>query len=84
MKDKINRFIDWFESKFNFLVDIVALTGALFMVLLSIYMFISLLLGSDEMINVFQIIILPGVLGFFAIIMLFALRITRYITKSQN
>jgi hypothetical protein len=29
----------------------------------------------------FEIIILPGVIGFFGVIILFALRITRYMTK---
>ena len=81
MKKKISSFIEWFEEKFSFIIDLIALLGATFVILLGVFLFILSLFGNAEFINVFEIIILPGVLGFFGIIMLFALRITRSLSK---
>jgi len=81
MKNSINRLIDWFESKFNFFIDIIALLGGAFMILFSIAIFISLLTNSETLLNAFEVIVLPGAIGFLGIAILFALRITRHITK---
>ncbi|MDD3123901.1 MAG: hypothetical protein PHC62_10410 [Candidatus Izemoplasmatales bacterium] len=81
MKTKISTFIDWFEKHFNFIIDIIALIGGTFMILFSLAIFISLLTNSDTLVNVFEIIVLPGAIGFMGIAILFALRITRHITK---
>ena len=81
MKEKINSFIDWFEQKFNFIIDVIALIGALFMIVMSGVVFVSLILDSNSVLSAFEVIIPPGAFGFFGILMLFALRITRHITK---
>ena len=83
MKKKFNMIIDWFEGHFNSLIDMVALIGAAFMILFSLVLFIFLLVDSNSLSSVFEIIIPPGAIGFFGILMLFALRITRFITKKQ-
>ncbi len=81
MRERLNRFIDLFESKFNIIIDITALIGSLFCIFLSIFVFIGSFFSSPNEFFPYEIIILPGVLGFFALIMLFALRITRHLTK---
>jgi len=84
MKKKINRFIDIFENKFSFIIDVTALIGSIFTILLSITMFILLITSGEDVLNGIFIILLPGFLGFSAILMLFALRITRYLTKEDS
>ena len=81
MKNKINKFIDWFEEKFSIIIDSLALLGGAFCIFLAIFVFISLLSSDETLINALDVVIIPGVLGFFGIITLFALRITRSITK---
>ncbi|MBN2300209.1 MAG: hypothetical protein JXC31_03370 [Acholeplasmataceae bacterium] len=81
MKNSINKFIDWFESKFNYIIDIVALIGGAFCIFLAIFIFIVILINGTALLENIEAIILPGVIGFFGIIILFALRITRNITK---
>lgn len=81
MKRKINAFIDWFEDKFNFIIDTIALVGGTFMIIFSIVIFILLIINATPILNIFEYIILPGVIGFFGILILFALRITRHLTK---
>ena len=81
MKKTINSVIDWFEEHFNTIIDMVALIGASFMILFSIVVFIFTLANSDSILNAFEVIVLPGAIGFFGILMLFALRITRHITR---
>lgn len=83
MKKAINRFIDWFEDKFSIIIDILALIGGAFCIFLAIFVFISLLASSSALLDVMEVIVIPGALGFFGIIILFALRITRSITKKQ-
>jgi len=83
MKKAINRFIDWFEEKFSIIIDILALIGGAFCIFLAIFVFISLLASSSALLDVMEVIVIPGALGFFGIIILFALRITRSITKKQ-
>jgi len=84
MKKKINRFIDIFENKFSFIIDVTALIGSIFTILLSITMFILLITSGEDVLNGIFIILLPGFLGFSAILMLFSLRITRYLTKEDS
>jgi TRAP-type C4-dicarboxylate transport system permease small subunit len=81
MKRKINAFIDWFEDKFNFIIDTIALVGGTFMIIFSIVIFILLIIDATPILDIFEYIILPGVIGFFGILILFALRITRHLTK---
>lgn len=81
MKRKINTFIDWFEDKFNFIIDTIALVGGTFMIIFSIVIFILLIIDATPILDIFEYIILPGVIGFFGILILFALRITRHLTK---
>jgi len=83
MKKAINRFIDWFEDKFSIIIDILALIGGAFCIFLAIFVFVSLLASSTALLDVMEVIVIPGALGFFGIIILFALRITRSITKKQ-
>ncbi|MDD3477579.1 MAG: hypothetical protein PHP32_01720 [Candidatus Izemoplasmatales bacterium] len=81
MKNKLNRMMDWFEDHFNTVIDVIALVGASFMILFSLVLFVLLLLNQESVLNIFDVIIPPGAIGFFGILMLFALRITRHITK---
>jgi hypothetical protein len=81
MKNALNRFIDWFEAKFSFIIDTLALLGGAFCIFLAIFLFISLLIPNEAILNAMEIIIVPGALGFFGIVILFALRITRSLTK---
>ncbi len=84
MKRKINEFIDWFEQKFNFIIDVIALIGGLFMIVMSGVIFVSLLIDSNNVLSAFEVIIPPGAFGFFGILMLFALRITRHLTSKNE
>lgn len=82
MKKQINRLLNWFENKFNYMIELLAFFGGVFCILFSIFMFIMLLIDATWLSETrFEIIILPGVIGFFGVIILFALRITRYMTK---
>jgi TRAP-type C4-dicarboxylate transport system permease small subunit len=73
--------MDWFEDKFNFIIDTIALVGGTFMIIFSIVIFILLIIDATPILDIFEYIILPGVIGFFGILILFALRITRHLTK---
>lgn len=84
MKKAINKFIDWFEDKFDFIIDIIALIGGAFCILLAIFVFVMVLVSDFASIDFMSIILVPGAIGFFGIIILFALRITRSITKSNK
>lgn len=81
VKNALNRFIDWFESKFSILIDTLALFGGAFCIFLAIFVFVTLLVGGQEILNVLEVVAMPGAIGFFGIIVLFALRITRSITR---
>jgi len=83
MKNKINNIIDWFEEHFNFIVDITALLGSVFTIFFAIFIFICVIFDRESILNHIEVIILPGFAGFMAIIMLFALRITRHLTKEK-
>lgn len=81
MKITIDKFVDWFENKFSFLIDITALVGSIVTILLSVFIFVMLLFNGEQFLDRIYIIFIPGFLGFLSIIMLFALRITRHLTK---
>ncbi len=83
MKNALNRFIDWFESKFSILIDTLALLGGAFCIFLAVFVFVTLLTGNQEILDVVDVVAMPGAIGFFGIIVLFALRITRSIAKRQ-
>lgn len=84
MKNKINGFLDWFENHFNVFIDITALVGSIFTLLLAIIVFVLGIFDSIENFSFMEYIVLPGFIGFMAIIMLFALRITRHLTKNKD
>jgi hypothetical protein len=77
----MNNFLNWFEEKFNLIIDMIALIGGAFMVLLSITVFVLLMIDATPVFDILELIILPGAIGFFGILILFALRITRHLTK---
>jgi hypothetical protein len=81
MKQKINQFIDWFERKFNFIIDLLALLGGAFCIFLAIFVFVTLLVSDASVLDSISIVFIPGIIGLFGIIILFALRITRNITQ---
>lgn len=81
MKEKANNFINWFETHFNGLIDVTALIGSIFTIFFAIFMFVFGVFGLWDNLDYVEYILLPGFLGFMAIIMLFALRITRHLTK---
>lgn len=81
MKSKFDSLIDSFEKRFSIIIDLTALLGSIIIILLSITIFILLIFNGESILDGLYIILLPGFLGFSAIIMLFALRITRHITK---
>ena len=62
----------------------IALVGSIFAILVSFYLFFIILLGGGGDIGFLDVIIPPGVFGFFAILMLFALRLTRHFTKEKD
>lgn len=81
MKEQINRLMDWFEDHFNFIIELIALIGGVFMIMMSLVVFVVLLIDATNLPDIFEIIIPPGAIGFFGVCILFALRITRHLTK---
>ncbi len=82
MKEKINKFLDWFESKFNFFIDLLAFIGGMFCILFAIFLFVTLLFFPNFLNDIqLQYIFVPGFIGFIGVIIFFALRITRHLTK---
>jgi len=81
MKSRLNRFIDWFEAKFSIIIDTLALLGGAFCIFLAIFAFFTLLFADAALLDAVGVIFIPGLLGFFGILILFALRITRSITR---
>lgn len=81
MKEKVNNFIDWFESHFNIIIDLLALIGGAFCIFLGIFVFIVSFFDDMIFLERIENILVPGVLGFFGIIILFALRITRKLSE---
>ena len=84
MKKVLNRVLDWFEVHFNFLIELLAFIGGIFCILFALFLFVIQMINPDFLNELaFEIIILPGVIGFFGVIILFALRITRFMTKKS-
>ncbi|HAQ55905.1 MAG TPA: hypothetical protein DCR44_00635 [Acholeplasmatales bacterium] len=81
MKSTLNRFIDWFEARFSILIDILALLGGAFCIFLAIFAFVMFLTSNVDALDAFGVVMIPGLIGFFGILMLFALRVTRHLTK---
>ncbi len=82
MKRSINRMLDWFEQHFNYMIELLAFLGGLFCILFALFLFVMQLFNANWISETrFEIIILPGVIGFFGVLILFALRITRHLTK---
>jgi len=81
MKTALNRFIDWFEARFSIVIDILALLGGAFCLFLAVFAFVMFLTGNIETLDAFGVVMIPGLIGFFGILMLFALRITRHLTR---
>ncbi len=81
MKNAINRLIDWFEARFNVFIDILALLGGAFCIVLAVVVFVFALTGGIEAIDAVGVVLIPGLIGFFGILILFALRITRHLTR---
>ena len=84
MKNKLNSVIDWFEEKFNFIIDLAALIGGVFLIILAVITFISLLLNNGIILEAFDFILIPGFIGFLGVMILFALRITRHLTNKKE
>lgn len=84
MKKRINAILDWFEDHFNFLIELLAFIGGIFCILFALFIFVMMIFQFDWFTELsFEYIILPGAIGFFGVVILFALRITRHMT-SQN
>ena len=82
MKKKINQLLNWFEEHFNYLIELLACIGGLFCIGLAIFVFIMLIFDVNWLSErSIEVIFIPGFIGFFGVIILFALRITRYMTK---
>jgi len=84
MKTKLNKLIDWFEDKFNFIIDLVALVGGVFLIILALITFVSLLINNGIILESFDFILIPGFIGFLGVMILFALRITRHLTRKEK
>lgn len=85
MKLFVNNLLDWFEKRFNFLIELIALIGGVFCILFAIIVFFLMILDFNGFSNLaISAIILPGLLGFAGVFILFALRITRYIAKLSD
>ncbi len=84
MKQKINQLLNWFEDRFNFIIELLAFLGGIFCILFAIFIFVLMIFQVEWVPEItFEIIILPGVIGFFGVIILFALRITRFMTQKR-
>ncbi|HOI85542.1 MAG TPA: hypothetical protein PLP48_05635 [Acholeplasmataceae bacterium] len=84
MKQKINQLLNWFEDRFNFIIELLAFLGGIFCILFAIFIFVLMIFQVEWVSEItFEIIILPGVIGFFGVIILFALRITRFMTQKR-
>ena len=82
MKRKINRLLDWFERHFNYLIELIAFVGGVFCLFLAVFLFIVLLFDVTIVTESnIEMIFIPGIIGFFGVIILFALRITRHLTN---
>ncbi|MDY0295109.1 MAG: hypothetical protein RBQ71_04805 [Acholeplasmataceae bacterium] len=84
MKIKINQLLNWFEDHFNFLIELLAFIGGLFCIGLALFIFVMLMFDATWLNErSIEVIFLPGIIGFFGVMILFALRITRYMTNKS-
>lgn len=84
MKSKINQLLNWFENHFNFLIELLAFIGGLFCIILALFIFVVLMFDATWLNErSIEVIFIPGVIGFFGVMILFALRITRYMTNKS-
>ncbi|HAX03895.1 MAG: hypothetical protein A2Y45_07750 [Tenericutes bacterium GWC2_34_14] len=82
MKKRINQLLNWFENHFNFVIELIAFIGGIFCIGLALFLFVVLLVDPSWIAETtIEIIFIPGVIGFFGVMILFALRITRYMTN---
>jgi len=62
-----------------------ALVGGVFLIILAIITFLSLVFNQEIILESFNYILIPGFIGFLGVMILFALRITRHLTiKSRD
>ncbi len=82
MKKKVNSLLNWFETKFNYFIELLAFIGGVFSIFLAVFLFVAILINIDFVNDIpLEAVFLPGIIGFFGVIILFALRITRHLTK---
>lgn len=83
MKQHSQRLLDWFERHFNYWIELFAFLGGVFCLLFAMFLFVVMVFGWQEVLyeSSFELVILPGIIGFFGVVILFALRITRYLTQ---
>jgi hypothetical protein len=82
MKSKVNRVLSWFEKNFNFYIEALAFLGGLFCLVFALALFVIMLVDIEFLENSpIIVILLPGFIGFFGVMILFALRITRFLTR---
>jgi flagellar biosynthesis protein FliQ len=82
MKKRINQLLSWFEDHFNFVIELIAFIGGIFCIGLALFLFVVLLVDPAWIAETtIEIIFIPGIIGFFGVMILFALRITRYMTN---
>lgn len=82
MKHRINQLLNWFEDHFNFMIELLAFIGGIFCLLFAIFLFFMRIFNQQWFFeDSITFVFLPGLIGFFGVLILFALRITRYLTK---
>lgn len=84
MKNNIIKFMDWFEDRFNYIIELIALIGGVFSIVLSIVLFVALVIGVPDNLFGIEVVLLPGFVGFLGIGILIALRIVRFLTKQEK
>lgn len=85
MKKRIHGALDWFEEHINYLIELIAFIGGVFCILFAMFLFVILLFGQQDLLeSSMNIIAIPGIIGFFGVIILFALRITRHLTEVKK
>ena len=84
MKERIHKVLDWFEEHFNYYIELIAFLGGVFCVFFAVFLFVILLLGQQDIFeSSMNVVAIPGIIGFFGVIILFALRITRHLTEEK-
>ncbi len=83
MKRRITAFIDWFEERFSFLIELLALIGGIASIILSLFVFVVMVFFPNWELPL-EYVFLPGLLGFLGVAILIALRLARHFTKDQK